>query len=129
MSAYKISGYSDDLIYVESADGSDVTEIDAYDKPAAIETASGHKLRLAYGDRSVLAFSGRYRTWNGCAHKTLDPGTRVRVSYRGKSTECVVDDRGPYVGGRVIDLQADQFADLAPLSAGVIRGVTVEAQP
>ena len=75
-----------------------------------------------YEDRSVLAFP-KYRNARGCAHKTLAAGTVVRLRYKGKYTSCVVDDRGPYVSGRVIDLQAKQFGELAPLSAGVIGGV------
>ena len=75
-----------------------------------------------YEDRSVLAFP-KYRNARGCAHKTLTAGTVMRLRYKGRYTSCVVDDRGPYVGGRVIDLQAKQFAELAPLSAGVISGV------
>lgn len=78
-----------------------------------------------YDERGVLAFP-RYRSPIGCAHKTIDPGTRLIVRYRGRTTECVVDDRGPYVSGRVIDLQPAQFDDLADLSAGVLRGVSIE---
>lgn len=38
------------------------------------------------------------------AHKTLPFGTRVMVSYRGRSVTAVVRDRGPYVRGREFDL-------------------------
>ena len=80
-----------------------------------------------YEDRTTLAWSEYpgvgFRSSIGCAHKTLPKRTVVTVRYRGKTTTCVVDDRGPYVGGRIIDLQAKQFAELAPLSAGVIYGV------
>ena len=80
-----------------------------------------------YDERYTLAWSEHpgvgTRFWNGCAHKTLPKSTVVTVRYRGKVTTCRVDDRGPYVGGRVIDLQPAQFAELAPLSAGVISGV------
>ncbi|HUO57319.1 MAG TPA: septal ring lytic transglycosylase RlpA family protein [bacterium] len=40
------------------------------------------------------------------AHKTLPLGTRVRVTNleNGKTTEVTINDRGPYVKGRVIDL-------------------------
>lgn len=78
-----------------------------------------------YDERGVLAFP-RYRSPIGCAHKTIDPGTHLIVRYRGRTTECVVDDRGPYVPGRKIDLQPAQFADLGPLSAGVLYGVSIE---
>lgn len=38
------------------------------------------------------------------AHKTLPLGTEVRVSYGGEAVEVVVNDRGPFVEGRDIDL-------------------------
>lgn len=40
------------------------------------------------------------------AHKTLPFGTKLRVQNltNGKSVECFVQDRGPYVKGRTIDL-------------------------
>ena len=58
----------------------------------------------------------------GCAHRTLPFGTRVTVTNRanGKSTACRVNDRGPYSGGRIIDLDDDVFARIAPLGDGVI---------
>lgn len=41
-----------------------------------------------------------------CAHKTLPFGTRLEVTNpaNGRSTEVVVNDRGPFVDGRDIDL-------------------------
>ena len=38
------------------------------------------------------------------AHKTLPFGTVVTVSYRGRSAQVTINDRGPYTGGRDIDL-------------------------
>ena len=38
------------------------------------------------------------------AHKTLPFGSQLRVGYGGKSTVVTVNDRGPYAGGRDIDL-------------------------
>jgi len=40
------------------------------------------------------------------AHKTLPFGTVVKVTYpkTGKSVRVVINDRGPFVAGRVIDL-------------------------
>lgn len=42
------------------------------------------------------------------AHNTLDFGTRVRVTYikTGKSVVVEINDRGPHVAGRIIDLSA-----------------------
>ena len=80
-----------------------------------------------YDGRHTLAWAEYpgvgFRSSIGCAHKTLPKKTVVTVRYKGKTTTCVIDDRGPYVGGRIIDLQPDQFRDLAPLSAGVLYGV------
>jgi rare lipoprotein A len=58
-----------------------------------------------------------------CAHKTLPKGTVVTVSdlKTGKTVQCTVADRGPYVDGFIIDLSKDTFEKLAPLSQGVVQ--------
>lgn len=38
------------------------------------------------------------------AHRTLPLGSRVRVTYAGRSVVVRINDRGPYAAGRVIDL-------------------------
>ena len=38
------------------------------------------------------------------AHRTLPLGTRLLVSYGGESVRVIVNDRGPYVAGRDLDL-------------------------
>ena len=56
-----------------------------------------------------------------CAHKTLPFGTVVTVhAVNGKSVQCTVGDRGPFVDGYVIDLNQREFEQLAPTSAGRI---------
>lgn len=56
-----------------------------------------------------------------CAHKTLPFGTVVTVNaVNGKSVQCTVGDRGPYVDGYVIDLHYREFEQLAPRSTGRI---------
>ena len=61
----------------------------------------------------------------GCAHKTLPFGTVVHVTAsNGKTATCVVDDRGPFGAGRILDLDTAIFAKLAPLGHGVVS-VTV----
>jgi rare lipoprotein A (peptidoglycan hydrolase) len=58
-----------------------------------------------------------------CAHRTLPFGTVLTVTNlgNGKTIQCTVGDRGPFVEGRILDLFRDDFARLAPLSQGVIR--------
>lgn len=53
------------------------------------------------------------------AHKTLPLGTRLRVSHGGESVEVTVNDRGPYVAGRDLDLS---------LAAAREIGLTGEAE-
>jgi len=38
------------------------------------------------------------------AHKTLPFGTKLRITYNGKSVVVPVQDRGPYIKGRTLDL-------------------------
>jgi rare lipoprotein A len=39
-----------------------------------------------------------------CAHKALPLGTVLRVSANGRSVSCLLNDRGPYVGPRILDM-------------------------
>lgn len=57
------------------------------------------------------------------AHPSLPFGTEVTVTNtaNGRRVTVVVDDRGPYVPGRIIDLSDDAFAQLAPLGSGTIH--------
>lgn len=57
------------------------------------------------------------------AHRTLPLGTWVRVTYpkNGNSIEVFVNDRGPYVSGRIIDLSKKAFEQLDSLRRGVIE--------
>jgi rare lipoprotein A len=38
------------------------------------------------------------------AHRTLPFGTKVRVTHKGKSVIVRINDRGPFIKGRTIDL-------------------------
>ena len=38
------------------------------------------------------------------AHKTLPFGTKLRVTHGGQSVVVTVNDRGPFIKGRVLDL-------------------------
>lgn len=57
------------------------------------------------------------------AHRTLPYGTKLIVTNlaNNKSVEVIVSDRGPYGAGRELDLAKPAFAELAPLSSGVIN--------
>ena len=53
------------------------------------------------------------------AHKTLPFGTRLTVRYGGRSVQVTVNDRGPYSGGRDLDLSQRAAEALGLTSAGV----------
>jgi len=57
------------------------------------------------------------------AHKTLPFGTRVRVTHSGsgRSVDVVINDRGPYVAGRIIDLSKAAASAIGMTSQGVAR--------
>jgi rare lipoprotein A len=56
------------------------------------------------------------------AHRTLPFGTRLKVTntQNGKTVVVRVNDRGPFVKGRVIDLSSSAFRSIAQLNSGVV---------
>ena len=65
-------------------------------------------------------FSSRMMT---AAHRTLEFGTRVRVTNLSnlKSVIVTINDRGPYVGGRIIDLSRRAASALGFVHDGVAK--------
>lgn len=64
----------------------------------------------------------RYNMWAmTAAHKQLPFGTYVRVTSLKNGRACVVriNDRGPFVSGRIIDLSAEAAKQIGVYSAGV----------
>jgi rare lipoprotein A len=57
------------------------------------------------------------------ASRTLDFGTRVRVTNlrNSKSVVVTINDRGPYVDGRIIDLSRRAATDLGFVNQGLTR--------
>jgi rare lipoprotein A (peptidoglycan hydrolase) len=61
------------------------------------------------------------------AHRTLPFGTKVRVTNKanGRSVVVTINDRGPFVSGRIIDLSTGAAGVIGMMGAGVAP-VTVE---
>jgi len=57
------------------------------------------------------------------AHKTLPFGTEVKVTNlnNGKSVSVRINDRGPFVKGRIIDLSRAAFSQIADLDRGLVK--------
>jgi len=81
---------------------------------ARAEVASGR--RTASGEK----FNPRGLT---AAHRTLPFGTRVRVtnSRNGRSIIVRINDRGPFVKGRTIDLSSGAAGAIGMGSTGNVR--------
>jgi hypothetical protein len=61
-----------------------------------------------------------YHAGLGVANRTLPCGTKVQMRYGGRTVSAVVDDRGPYVGGRDWDLNQDTAAALGFSGVGMV---------
>src|ERR1700694_4210390 len=59
------------------------------------------------------------------AHRTLPFGTKLKVTHGGRSVIVTVNDRGPFIRGRVLDLSTGAARAIGLTSAGVGR-VTAE---
>jgi rare lipoprotein A len=104
--------------------------------PAVVETGwSETGVASWYGE----PFHGR-RTASGevydmelmtAAHRTLPLGTVVRVESRdnGRTVEVRINDRGPFVGGRIIDLSraAARLLDMLGPGTARVRVTVVQA--
>jgi len=53
------------------------------------------------------------------AHPSLPLGTRLRVVRNGRSVIVKVTDRGPWYGGRILDLSYGAFARIAHPGSGL----------
>jgi rare lipoprotein A len=56
----------------------------------------------------------------GVANRSLPCGTKVKFRYGGRTATAVVDDRGPYVGGRDWDLNQNTAAALGFSGVGTV---------
>lgn len=75
-----------------------------------------HGQRTASGERfNAYGFSA--------AHKTLPFGTKLKITDQstGKSVVVRVNDRGPYVHGRSVDLSYGAFSAIRNPGAGITR--------
>ena len=96
------------------------------DAPARSSGASGGETCLAsfYSDDSATASGEPFDQWAmRTAHKTLPLGTRLRVTNpaNGRSVDVTVNDRGPYVAGRCLDLTTGAFKAIADTRQGVAK--------
>ncbi|WP_431910465.1 septal ring lytic transglycosylase RlpA family protein [Nonomuraea jabiensis] len=93
-------------------------------KPKTRVLSSGTCGASYYGDPQMTASGERFDpSAMTAAHKTLPLGSKVRVTNpgTGESVTVRINDRGPYVGGRCLDLSEAAFSAIGNTSAGVMR--------
>jgi len=88
-------------------------------------TESGKASYYAMKFQSKKTASGELydRDKKTAAHKKLPFGTKLRVTNikNSKSVIVKINDRGPFVKGRIVDLSSSAFSRIANLDAGVIE--------
>jgi rare lipoprotein A len=82
-----------------------------------------------YGNRTANGEVFRPGTYTA-AHRSLPFGTRVKVTNlnNGRSAVVRINDRGPFTGGRIIDLAQGAASDLGVTASGVAT-VRLEVLP
>jgi len=103
------------------------------DANAAIAPSSGSGRSFSgmasyYGNESgSRTASGQRFNQNAltCAHRSLPFGTKLRVTHGDRSVVVTVNDRGPFVRGRVLDLSTAAARAVGLTGVGVGR-VTAE---
>ena len=83
---------------------------------------------LLFGSSAADAESGKASYYRGigkggemtCAHRTRPFGSMITVSYRSHTIQCRVNDRGPFIRGRIIDISTSAARALGIIEAGVV---------
>ncbi len=86
------------------------------------ETGKASFYAMKYQSRKTASGERFDQSANTAAHKKLPFGTKVKVTNikNGKSVIVRINDRGPFVSGRIIDLSRSAFSSIGNTSAGVI---------
>jgi rare lipoprotein A len=92
-----------------------------YSEAAISKKGSGYA--SFYSKPQKVACGGRFNP-NAltAAHKTLPCGSKVVVTNKrnGKSVTVTINDRGPFIKGRVIDLSKRAASVIGMINAGVV---------
>jgi rare lipoprotein A len=85
---------------------------------------ASHGLASFYSHGSATASGERFNARElTAAHRTLPFGTRVRVTnlVTGRSVTVRINDRGPFVPGRVVDVSSAAAESLGMVEQGVAK--------
>lgn len=96
---------------------------------ASVESSGGRSfsgMASYYGNESgSRTASGQRMNANAmtAAHRTLPFGTKLHVTHGGRSVVVTINDRGPFIRGRVLDLSTGAARAIGLTSRGVGRVV------
>jgi rare lipoprotein A len=94
------------------------------DETQSVSRKASHGLASFYWQGTKTASGERFNARElTAAHRTLPFGTRVRVTNlsTGKSVTVRINDRGPFVGGRVVDVSSAAAESLGMVQQGVAK--------
>jgi rare lipoprotein A len=114
--------------HASASEGSNWREANAAISPSSGGGRSFSGMASFYGNESgSKTASGQRFNQNAmtAAHRSLPFGTKLRVTHGGRSVIVTVNDRGPFVRGRVLDLSTGAARAIGLTGAGVGR-VTAE---
>lgn len=93
------------------------------DANASIRSAGSFAGKASYygNESGSRTASGQRFNQNAmtAAHRSLPFGTKVRVTHRGQSVVVTINDRGPFIRGRVLDLSKGAARAIGLTGAGV----------
>jgi rare lipoprotein A len=95
--------------------------ISAQPAEASCGQASHYGVSDGYGGRTTANGERMNPYAMTAAHPYKRLGSYVNVTHAGKTIRVKINDRGPYAGGRILDLSYGAFAALASPSRGVIN--------
>lgn len=86
-----------------------------------VTTAQAGSGKASYYSHGQKTASGARFNPHGltAAHRSLPFGTKVHVHYRGRNVCVTINDRGPFIKGRVLDLSLGAAKEIGLTSRGV----------
>jgi len=102
--------------------GCSTTQINPYDNVGYTESGKASYYAMKYHNRKTASGERLNQNAKTGAHKKLPFGTRVKVTNirNGKSVIVRINDRGPFVRGRIIDLSRKAFKQIGDIRSGLL---------
>lgn len=93
------------------------------DRPAYVEIGKASFYANVHQSKKTASGEIYDQKLNTAAHKKLPFGTNVRVTNveNGKTVVVKINDRGPFVKGRILDLSKSAFSSIASTASGIIE--------